>query len=217
MPHSLSALIFDFDGLIVDTESAIVEAWRAIHKEDGLVAVDAVLHALVGHVDVEADIWSAYPPVRDKAALDTRLRTGARTRMESAPLLPGVAELWAAASDAGLALAVASNSSHRHVDGMLRARGLLGRFSTVVCREDVARGKPAPDIYLEALRRLAVSASEAMAFEDSVPGHRAAHAAGLPVVVAPNPITRRDDFPHASLRVESLAEVTLPQLAGLIR
>ncbi len=211
----LRGLIFDFDGLIVDTETATLEAWRQVHAEDGFDADPRVLHAVVGHVDVVADLWAAYPPGHDRASLAARFLTLTRERCRLAPVLPGVVALLDAARAAGLPLAVASNSSHRHVDAHLAARGLLDRFATVVCREDVPRGKPAPDLYLEALSRLELDADEAIAFEDSLPGHEAAAAAGLRVVVVPNPSTIGDHFSRATLRVSSLAELDLRRLEQL--
>lgn len=211
----LRGLIFDFDGLIVDTETATFEAWRQVHEEDGRTADPRVLHAVVGHVGIVADLWTAYPQSHDRARLAGRFLDYTRQRCHHAPVLPGVVALIDAAQKAGLRLAVASNSSHRHVEGHLSERGLLDRFSTVVCREDVPHGKPAPDLYLEALSRLGLPAAEAVAFEDSLPGHQAAAAAGLRVVVVPNPSTAGDVFPHATWRVASLTEVTLDNLSSL--
>ncbi len=211
----LRGLIFDFDGLIVDTETATLDAWRQVHAEDGFTADPRVLHAFVGHVDVAADIWTAYPESYDRSSLSARFLENTRRRCREAPVLPGVIALLDAARDAGLHLAVASNSSHRHVDGHLSARGLLGRFQAVVCREDVPRGKPAPDLYLAALERLGLAADEAVSFEDSMPGHEAAAAAGLRVVVVPNPSTRSDPFPLATLRLTALSETGLTALASL--
>lgn len=212
---ALRGLIFDFDGLIVDTETAITTAWEAVHAEDGRRADRAVLHSVVGHEGVTVDLWQAYPAEHDREALEARFQRRARRGCETAPVLPGVEELLAAAAAAGLRLAVASNSSHRHVDGHLKARGLFGRFDAVVCRDDVARGKPAPDLYLAALERLELDADAVVAFEDSVPGHQAAAAAGLRVVVVPNPVTWRDTFPHAVLRAGSMAELNLELLERL--
>jgi putative hydrolase of the HAD superfamily len=214
-PMPLRGLIFDFDGLIVDTETATLAAWRQVHAEDGRHADPRVLHSVVGHVDVVTDLWPAYPPEYDRAALAARFLTLTRERCRQAPVLPGVVDLLDAARAAGLRLAVASNSSHRHVDAHLAARGLLARFATVVCREDVPRGKPAPDLYLEALSRLDLAPAEAVAFEDSMPGHEAAAAAGLRVVVVPNPSTVGDRFPCATLRVGSLSEIDLERLREL--
>jgi putative hydrolase of the HAD superfamily len=211
----LRGLIFDFDGLIVDTESAIIESWQAIHREDGLPSRPDVLHALVGHVDVAADIWEAYPDDHDKSALDRRHRTLARALMAAAPVRPGVDALLAEARSAGLRLAVASNSSHAHVEGQLAPRGLLPLFDAVLCREDVPLGKPEPDLYLAALARLGLPASDVLAFEDSVPGHVAAARAGLRVIVTPNPATAHHEFPHALRRWDSLHSVTVLHLATL--
>lgn len=211
----LRGLILDFDGLMVDTETATLDAWRRIHDEDGFVADPRILHSVVGHVDVEVDLWTAYPASRDRAGLETRFLALTRRLCREAAVLPGVVELLDAARAAGLRLAVASNSSHRHVDGHLAARGLLDRFDAVVCREDVPRGKPFPDLYLAALEKLGLPADDAIAFEDSLPGHEAAAAAGLRVVVVPNPSTVGDTFVHATLRRASLAGLSLADLATL--
>ncbi|MEO0054411.1 MAG: hypothetical protein RLZZ50_358 [Verrucomicrobiota bacterium] len=212
----LRGLIFDFDGLIVDTETAILEAWRQVHSEDGLEADPRILHAVVGHVDMAADLWTAYPASENREGLAARFLKLTRQRCEAAPVLPGVVELLDEARAAGLRLAVASNSSHRHVDAHLAARGLLERFSTVVCREDVPRGKPAPDPYLFALERLDLRSEQAVAFEDSLPGHEAAAAAGLRVVVVPNPSTAGDVFSRAAWRAASMREVNLARLEQLV-
>lgn len=211
----LRGLIFDFDGLIVDTETATLDAWRLVHGEDGLAGDPGVLRSVVGHVDVEVDLWTAYPAAHDRAALEARFLVHARRLCGEAAVLPGVLELLDTARAAGLALAVASNSSHRHVAGHLASRGLLDRFAAVVCRDDVTRGKPAPDVYLAALSRLGLSPGEAVAFEDSLPGHEAAAAAGLPVVVVPNPSTVGETFARATLRLSSLAGLALAELAAL--
>ncbi len=212
----LRGLIFDFDGLIVDTETATLDAWRLVHGEDGLAGDPRVLRSVVGHVDVEVDLWTAYPSTHDRAALEARFLLYARRLCGEAAVLPGVLELLDTARAAGLTLAVASNSSRRHVTGHLAARGLLDRFAAVVCRDDVSRGKPAPDVYLAALSRLGLAATEAVAFEDSLPGHEAAAAAGLPVVVVPNPSTAGETFARAALRRTSLAGLALAELAALV-
>lgn len=205
----LRGLIFDFDGLLVDTESAIISAWESIHAEDDLVPNRGVLHALVGHVDVAADIWVAYPPLRDRGRLESRFQELARRRCREEPPREGAVALLAAARAAGLHLAVASNSSHRHVEGHLETRGLRRHFDVIVCREDVPRGKPAPDVYQAALAALGLQADEVLAFEDSVPGHEAAAAAGLQVIVVPNPSTAHHAFPHATRLLRSLTEFHL--------
>ncbi len=212
----LRGLIFDFDGLIVDTETATLDAWKHLHAEAGLHADLRILHATVGHVNVKADLWAAFPATHDRAELETQFLAHTRQLCREAPILPGVLALLDAARTAGLRLAVASNSSHAHVDTHLKARGLFERFDTVVCRDDVARPKPSPDVYLEALHRLDLSAAEVVAFEDSLPGHSAAASAGLRVVVVPNPSTVGDVFAHATLRATAMTEVTLERLKQLV-
>lgn len=211
----LRALIFDFDGLIVDTETAIIDAWERMHRNDGRPADRAVLHALVGSVDVAADIWQAYPPAFSREELDERHRRCARELTLARPVLPGVRELLTAARADGLRVGLASNSSHAHVEGHLRHRDMLEFFDAIVCREDVPAGKPEPDVYLAALTRLRVDAEATVAFEDSRLGHIAAHRAGLRVMVVPNPSTAHDTFVHATWRRESLADLDLETLRAL--
>jgi putative hydrolase of the HAD superfamily len=206
------ALIFDFDGLLVDTETVLIDAWVQMHAEDNLPCDRETLHYIVGHTGIEHDYWTAYAPETDREALDARYRETAAKLTLAAPPLPGAIDLLAAARDAGLKIGLASNSSHHHVEGHLNHRGMRGYFDFIACREDVPVGKPEPDVYLAALRGLSVVANETIAFEDSVPGHVAAHRAGLRVVVVPNPSTARFNFPHAHWKLPSLASVTLAEL-----
>jgi putative hydrolase of the HAD superfamily len=210
----LRALIFDFDGLLVDTETVVIDAWVQMHAEDGLPCDRAVLHRIVGHTDVTYDYWSAYAPEISRPALEARYLETARTLTLAAPSLPGTLELLNAARAAGLKIGLASNSTHAHVEGHLQHRSMLGYFDAIACRDDVSVGKPEPDVYLAALRNLGCDASTALAFEDSVPGHVAAHRAGLRVVVVPNPSTRHCEFPHAALKLQSLAETSLADLVS---
>jgi putative hydrolase of the HAD superfamily len=212
----LRALIFDFDGLLVDTETVLIDAWVQVHAEDGLTVDGNALHHIVGHTDVVHDYWSAYAVQADRNALEERYRLAARALTLAAPPLPGALALLNAARAAGLRIGLASNSTHSHVEGHLAHRGMLQLFDFIACRDDVSIGKPEPDVYLAALRGLGVNASDALAFEDSVPGHVAAHRAGLRVVVVPNPSTTHCDFPHAWLKVPSLAQLSLPVLAGSV-
>lgn len=210
----LRALVFDFDGLLVDTETVLIDAWVQVHAEDGIAVDGGKLHHIVGHTDVVHDYWSAYPAGSDRDVLEERYRVAARKLTLSAPPLPGALDLLRAARAAGLRIGLASNSTHAHVEGHLAHRSMLGFFDFISCRDDVAVGKPEPDVYLAALRGLGVEASAAVAFEDSVPGHVAAHRAGLKVVVVPNPSTVHCEFPHAWRKLPSLAHASLPVLAG---
>ena len=174
----VAALVLDFDGLILDTETPLIDAWAAVHAELGGAFDRARGEGIIGHVGVFFDPWAGLPEMHDRAALELRFNLHKDRIISGQPILPGVEDLLAHAAANGIALAVASNSPHVHVDKHLRRLGLFDRFATVVCREDVPLGKPAPDVYLEACRRLGVNRADAVAFEDSVPGHRAAHATG---------------------------------------
>jgi HAD superfamily hydrolase (TIGR01509 family) len=208
----IRALVFDFDGLILDTETPLIDAWAALHDRAGRPYDRADAHRLVGTIETGFAPWAAFGPGADRAALDAEHRRLTREITSRQAVLPGVLTCLAAASAAGLRLGIASNSSHRHVDGHLARLGLLDRFDAICCREDVAAGKPAPDLYAAVVARLGVGPRETVAFEDSTAGTQAARAAGLWVVAVPNPSTHEHDFAAAHLVVASLAAEPLPQL-----
>ena len=131
---------------------------------------------------------------------------------DTLPPCAGVRELVAAARDAGLRLGVASSSSHDRVDSELRRLELRDAFDTLRCRGENLRAKPAPDLYLTALKDLGTSASDAVVFEDSPNGTQAAKAAGIYTVAVPNDVTRGWPFDHADRVIDSLAGVTVPRV-----
>jgi len=208
----IRALVFDFDGLIIDTETPLIDAWAELHQRAGHAYSRDDAHRLVGHVGVEFDPWAAFGPAADRVALDAAHKRLARERVSRQPVLPGVLACLQEARAGGLKLGVASNSSHRHVDGHLARLGLNGLFDLTCCREDIAAVKPAPDLYLAILRRFGVAPAEAIAFEDSSAGVIAARAAGLWVVAVPNPSTHGHDLSPAHLVLPSLAAMPLVQL-----
>jgi HAD superfamily hydrolase (TIGR01509 family) len=201
----IRALVFDFDGLIIDTETPLIDAWAALHER-------ADAHRLVGHVEIDFDPWAAFGPDADRAALETEHRRLSRELTARQPILPGVLAGLREARARGLKLAVASNSSHEHVDRHLTRLGLRQLFDLACCREDVAAGKPAPDLYHLVIRCLGLVPPEAIAFEDSTAGTLAARAAGLWTVAVPNPSTHHHDFSAAHLVLPSLADMPLAQL-----
>jgi HAD superfamily hydrolase (TIGR01509 family) len=129
-------------------------------------------------------------------------------------VLPGVVDILNAARDHRLGLAVASSSPHSWVDSHLSRLGLFDRFDRIICADDVPAGrtKPNPDLFLKALDALGARADEAVVFEDSPNGVKAARAAGIFVVAAPNPVTALLEFDGENLRIDSLANLPLPQL-----
>jgi putative hydrolase of the HAD superfamily len=208
----IRALILDFDGLILDTETALIDAYGDVHAAHGVPFDQAAFARSVGHADYTFDPWERFGAGADREALEGERRAFNRTRTELQPILPGVVALVTQAREAGLRLGLASNSTHDHVDGHLARLGLLASFDFIACREDVRSPKPAPDLYRLVLMTFGLEGREAIAFEDSHTGILAAQSAGLPVVAVPNPSTGSHDLSGADLRLASLAECRLSTL-----
>ncbi|MEW5938252.1 MAG: HAD family hydrolase [Chloroflexota bacterium] len=213
----LQALIFDFDGLILDTETPEVEVWQAIYREHGHeLPVDEWAKTVGGYGISAFDAATHLSGLAglDPAPLRARYRLDADRVIHAKPIQPGVTDLLASARDHGLGLAIASSSPHSWVDAHLARLNLLPYFDHVVCQDDVPPGrtKPNPDLFLKALTRLGVGKEAAVVFEDSPNGVKAARAAGIFVVAVPNPLTKRLGVDGADLTVESLAGLTLDSL-----
>jgi HAD superfamily hydrolase (TIGR01509 family) len=212
---AFAAVVLDFDGLIVDTESPIFANWQAVFREHGCeLSLEDWERALGSH--------GAYDPCAHLAELTGRsfdhaaLREAVRARNSEAcalqPLLPGVAELLDQARALGLGTAVASSSTRGWVEGWLERHGLRPAVDAVCGREDVARVKPEPDLFLLAATRLGVPPAACIVFEDSPNGIRAAKRAGMACVAVPNPVTARLRLPDPDLVLPSLAGVNLTEL-----
>ena len=208
---ALRALIFDFDGLIVDTETPWFELVRDAYHRHGYELRSEVWRRFVGtHRHPFEHLQQLVGPAFDIAA-ERAVLIAKDTRSELAPCA-GVEELVAAARGAGLRLGVASSSSRDRVESQLRRIGLLNAFDAVRCRGGDLRSKPAPDIFLATLEDLGTSASEAVVFEDSPNGTQAAKAAGIYTVAVPNDVTRGWPFDHADRIIDSLQAVTVSQV-----
>lgn len=215
---TIHALVFDFDGLILDTETPLQRSWEEIYARVGLSVSPAQWASLLG---AAADPPEAYVllekhlgrPVDRQSVRKRRLEREHELLAEET-VLPGVRELIREAARRGLGLAVASSSDRAWVDGHLRRLGLLSSFQALLCAEDVAVVKPDPELYSAAVCALRVSPHEAIAFEDSAHGAEAARRAGLFVVVVPNRVTRHAAFPNADLVVDSLADRSLDEYIG---
>jgi len=208
----IRALVFDFDGLIIDSESALIDAYAGVHARHGLPFDRALFLRSVGHADYAFDPWRAFDQRADRAALEADRQERNRELSGLLPILPGAVALLDEARTAGLRLGVASNSRHPHVDGHLARLGLLDRFEFIACREDAPSPKPEPDLYRLVLHRFGLRGHEAIAFEDSQTGVLAATRAGLRTVAVPNRSTAHHDFSLADLSIASLAEAALPEL-----
>jgi HAD superfamily hydrolase (TIGR01509 family) len=212
------ALVFDFDGLIVNTERPGFVSWSELYTRfDATLTLDDWRHA-TGYIN-------AFDPGLHLEKLLGRkldwgeLMPGREARNWELTLeeftLPGIAELFQRANEAGLPIAVASNSDHGWVDGGLHRLGLRHYIKAVVTRDMVVNPKPAPDVYLKALQTIGIDPARAVALEDSEPGCRAAKSAGLKVVAIPNEFSIRQDLSVADLIVNSAAEIDLKRLEAL--
>ncbi|HEY5228384.1 MAG TPA: HAD-IA family hydrolase [Opitutaceae bacterium] len=210
----IRALIFDFDGLILDTETALIDAYGDVHEAHGHPFDRPLFTRSVGHADYAFDPWKLFGTGADKATLEAERRAFNVRRNEAQPILPGVVELIAEARRSRLRVGLASNSGHAHVEGHLGRLGLAGNFDFIACREDVPSPKPEPDLYRLVLNHFGIRPREAVAFEDSHTGTLAAKRAGVWVVAVPNVSTGHHDFTHVDLRVASLADCRLADLVA---
>jgi HAD superfamily hydrolase (TIGR01509 family) len=213
----IRALLFDFDGLLYDSETAAFETWRELYAEHG---VDFPLSIWQAEVMGRPPNTSGFDPLSylvqlTGARLDpaTTLQGRARRREELFPqeLLPGAEELLARARVHGLQTAIVTSNHHERVLEHLARAGVEPSFDTIVCADgDPARGKPSPTLYLEALDQLSVVPEDAVAFEDSPNGVAAATAAGIYTVAVPGPLTRgAAGLERADEMLASLAEYEL--------
>lgn len=208
----LRAIIFDFDGLIIDTESALIDAYAGVHMRHGVAFDRELFLRSVGHADYAFDPWHAFEKRADRAALETERKELNREFDQNLAVLPGVLPLLDEARAAGLPLGVASNSRHPHVEGHLARLGLQDRFAIISCRDDVASPKPEPDVYRYAMNRLGLPPGSGAAFEDSQTGVLAAKRAGLFAVAVPGRSTAHHDFSSADWVLPTLAGCTLTAL-----
>ncbi len=205
-----AAVLFDFDGVLVDTEWAIHQSWRRMFEAH---SHDLPLEIYTRCIGSDFATWSPKTHLEELTGLafdwhdlDARRQEEIMAELNGAGPMHGVVEVLGKLPSAGLAAAVVSSSSHRWVDGWLEKLGLQGHFATTVCRGDAPRIKPAPDLFLEAARRLDVAPRDCLVIEDSANGLIAAKEAGMRVWAVPNRVTECLDFSQADRIFRSLAE-----------
>lgn len=214
---TLDAVVFDLDGVLVDSETVWDGARRAVVAETGGTWRDGATRAMMGMSSHE---WSRYlhdelgVPLAPQEISDRVVGHMIRAYEQHLPLLPGavpavrrLAERWP--------LAVASSANRPVIDAALRGAGLTDCLTATVSGDEVARGKPSPDVYLEAARQLGVEPRRAAGVEDSSNGLRAAAAAGMLVVAVPNREfpPDQDALALAALVLDSLDALTPSLLA----
>ena len=212
----IRSIIFDFDGLIIDTELPDFLSWAETFEAHGCSLPLSTWAPYIGRSSSSFDIYAHLEEQLGRPIDRDAIRASRRRRyldlVEAQPILPGVADYIADAERLGLRLAVASSSSRQWVSGHLSRLGLSKHFDCIRCADDVQQAKPYPDVYNSVLDALRVEPREALALEDSPNGVAAAKRAGLFCVAVPNSLTRQLPLDEADLRLESLADLSLERL-----
>lgn len=215
-----TAIIFDFDGLVVDTEWAEFVSIDAVFRAHGTRLSENLWRSFIGTTDHPH--WTDILAEQVGRELDgDQLRDervdANRSVIDALPVEPGVRELIAAATIGGVALAIASSSPRSWVERHLRRVELWDLFGAVSTGDEVLRTKPDPAVYELAVDRLGLGRDGVVAIEDSVTGCHAALAAGLAVVAVPSRMTMGMDFSHAHLVADSVVDLDLGRLGKLSR
>lgn len=208
---AFSAVLFDFDGVLVDTEWAIYQAWLRTFQKHGH---DLPLEMYTRCIGSDFATWSPKTHLEELSGLafdwhdlDARRQEEILRDLTGEGIMPGVIGLLDKLAAQSIRRAVVSSSSHQWVDGWLEKLDFANHFESVVCRGDAPQIKPAPDLYLEGARRLGLPPAGCLVIEDSLNGVKAAKAAGMTVWVVPNRVTAGLDF--------SLADRIFPTLTDL--
>lgn len=215
----MKAVVFDFDGLIVDTETVWFEAYQEIVREYGgelpleefakcIGTTDEVLHTFLQ--DELKEKWN-------KEHIEEKVATLHRDKMKLPVAREGVKGYLEEAKKLDLKIGLASSSSRKWVTNFLKELGLQKYFEVIKTKEDVLQVKPDPALYVSAVAELGVDPSEVIAFEDSVNGARAAIAAGLKCVIVPNEVTKSLSFETHHLRLNSMKDKNLAEVIEHIK
>ena len=212
----MDLLIFDFDGLILDTETTSYQAWCEIFESHGAnlpldkwaLCIGTSHHLFNVYDYLESQVGKPL----DKAGLAERHRQRQVELLAPMEPRPGVVEYLEEARKLKIALALASSSDQGWVVGHLSRLGLAEMFHSIRCSDDVENVKPHPELYHLTLTFTGVSPGRALAFEDSPNGIQAAKNAGVFCVAVPNSVTRQLPIGHADYRIESMADLSLREL-----
>ena len=212
----MNALIFDFDGLIMDTETATYEAWREIYAGHGhpltIETWSQCVGSDFGHYDPKADLENLLNRKLDWEPIHVERREKVMRILSDYDALPGVRDRLQEAAALGLPCAVASSSPRWWVEHWLKHLGLMDAFQNVTCLEDTGKVKPDPSLFQHAAQKLGASADGIMIFEDSFNGLNAARAAQMRCVIIPCSITSHFKFEGAWRQFASLADFKIADL-----
>jgi HAD superfamily hydrolase (TIGR01509 family) len=212
----IRTLIFDFDGLLVDSETVIYQSWLEVYQHYHCVLPLEHWIRCIGSsamlFDTHAYLETLIGQPLSRQELDTQLASRQMELMANLGPLPGAEQYLSDARRLGLKIGLASSSSRAWVEGHLSRIGLLPAFDCIRCSDDVTETKPHPELYLSVLKALDTRADQAIAFEDSPNGIQAAQRAGMFCVVVPSAMTRHLPLEDADLRLTSLADMPLEAL-----
>ena len=212
----IKALIFDFDGLILETETPIYNTWNEVYRSFGCkLPLDAWVTLIGGEnspFDPFTELEKQVGHPLDETAIEPPRRKHEMALIEAQPILPGVKQYLKDAKQLDLKIGLATSSTHAWVTGHLTRLGLIDYFDCIQSRDDVRRVKPTPEVYQNVIDKLAVHPNEAIAFEDSPNGIKAAKSAGLFCVAVPNDMTRNLNLNQADLILSSLLDMPLREI-----
>jgi HAD superfamily hydrolase (TIGR01509 family) len=214
----IRALIFDFDGVILETEMPDYKAWQSVFSGYGIDLPLTLWGGIIGQQMAHAGFDPCDYIEKHSGKSVDRIEVGKQhnaaymSDVLNQPILPGILDTIEEARSSGLRLAVASSSDRKWVHGHLERLNLIDQFSDIKTADDVKRTKPDPELYLKSLDALALDSREAIVFEDSPNGLRAANSAGIFAVAIPTELTIQLDLSLADMQVDSLASVTLSEI-----
>lgn len=215
----MKAVVFDFDGLIVDTETVWYESFKEVLSNHGLELSVEQFARVIGTDD--ADLYAYIEKNLSSPVESVVIKEAAHklfaVKMGEPVLRNGVKEYLIEAKELGLKIGLASSSSREWVEGYLKKLNIFSYFDVIRTRDDVSRVKPDPELYVKAVEALGVAMSEAFALEDSLNGLKAARAAGIQCVVVPNSVTAHLDFTDYSLKISSMSDLRLKQVLSSIK
>ncbi|MDP4161899.1 MAG: HAD family hydrolase [Bacillota bacterium] len=214
----IKAVVFDFDGLIVDTESVWFEAFKDVLHHYGLQLELDHFSKVIGTNDtvLYSFIQENSKQEVDIAEIKSKAHSIFHEKMGQPFLREGVKEYLETAKTMGLKIGLASSSTRQWVEGYLEALEIHHYFETICTRDDVNQVKPDPELYLLAVKKLGVAPDEVLAFEDSLNGLLAARKAGLYCAIVPNLVTAHLPFEDFHFRLESMAHMSLNELINLL-
>jgi len=216
----IQALIFDFDGLILDTEESEFQSWQEVFAENNAHLPLDQWAVCIGTGAESFDVYGyleeqiGHAVQREEIAKNRRMRHNELLALKN--VLPGVESYILDAKRLCLKLGVASSSSRAWVTGHLSRLGLLSSFDYLRCGDEVQHKKPDPELYLDVLKHFGISGEQAIVLEDSPNGIRAGQAAGIFSVAIPNVVTGQLPLEHADLRLASMADMPLEKLIALV-